>query len=182
VIMQQFPIRRQKRADVFRAKKYLAIECQEIWGGSHFSRTGWSSYIDRAGATPEWIGENFRKSIQSSEYFKTPGVPFPRETIAKVNAECGPLRLAFWGKLAEAFRFKDGRAASAKTAMVFGCWDYELTDQIELRASKGRGGGHSGWLQGEDQGTVFHVSINASNEELGNVIIQALNACKPNYL
>lgn len=180
--MQHFPIRRQKRANIFRAKKYLAIECQEIWGGSHFSRTGWSTYIDRAGATPEWIGENFRKSLQASEYFKTPGVPFPRGTSAKVNAECGPLMLAFWGKLAEEFRFTDWRAARAKTAMVFACWDYELTDQIELRASKGRGGGHSGWLQGEDEGTVFHVSINASNEELGNVIIQALNACKPNYL
>ncbi|MFT8803234.1 MAG: hypothetical protein ABF812_14770 [Gluconobacter cerinus] len=149
-------------------------------GRSHFSRTGWSTYS--AGATPEWIGENFRKSIQSSEYFNTPGVPFPRGTSAKVDAECGPLMLAFWGKIAEAFKFKDWRAARAKTAMVFGCWDYELTDQIELRASKGRGGGHSGWLQGEDEGTVFHVSSNAPNEELGSVIIQALNACKPNYL
>ena len=180
--MQKFPIRRQKYAHIFRAKKYLAIECQEIWGGSHFSRTGWSTYIDHAGATPEWIGENFRKSIQSSEYFTTPGVPFPQGTSAKVNAESGLLMLAFWEKIAEAFRFKDWRAARAKTAMVFASWDYELTDQIELSASKGRGGGHSGWLQGEDQGTVFHVSINASNEELGNVIIQALNACKPSYL
>ncbi|MEJ5143540.1 hypothetical protein [Gluconobacter albidus] len=182
MIIQQFPIRRQKRANCFRAKKYLAIECQEIWGGSHFSRTGWSTYIDRADATPGWIGENFRQSIQSSEYFKTPGVPFPREAIAKVNAECDPLMLAFWGKLAEEFRFADWRATHAKTAMVFASWDYELTDHIELRASKGRGGGHSAWLQGEDDGTVFHVSISASNEELGNVIIQALNACKSSYL
>ncbi|MBS0984550.1 hypothetical protein JK220_15605 [Gluconobacter cerinus] len=180
--MQQFPIRRQKRADILRAKKYLAVECQEVWGGSYFSRTGWSTFIDRNSATPEWIGENFRRSIQSSEYFNTPGVPFPKGTSARVNSECEPLKLDFWGKIAEEFKFKDWRAASAKTAMVFSRWDYELTDQIELRASKGRGGGHSTWLRGEDDGTVFHVSINASNEELGNVIIQALNACKPNYL
>lgn len=75
--MQQFPIRRQKYAHIFRAKKYLALECQEVWDSSYFYRKGW-------------------------------------------------------------------RVARAKTAMVFAVWDYELTDQIELRASKSRGSGHSG--------------------------------------
>lgn len=169
-----------KKASLYRNKKFCAVTCSEIWGGEFFSRTGWSAYTDRKHATPQWIGENFRRSLQTSEDFKEPSPRSP-EIVQKVNFETSQAFLNFWGKVAVDFQIKDWRTAVTKTASVFSCWEYENTDQIELTATRGSGGGHGAWDLDKNDGKVFHVSIHDTDEAIGETILRAFNACRPHY-
>ncbi len=53
-------------AQLIRTRKYVAVISMDNRGGSFFSVTGWSTFIDRKDATPEWIGENLKKALQTS--------------------------------------------------------------------------------------------------------------------
>ncbi|MBR0559993.1 hypothetical protein [Neokomagataea anthophila] len=169
-----------RRAKLYRCKKFYAVTCSETWNGIFFSRTGWSVYTNRKHATPQWIGENFRRSLHTSEDFNQAS-PLSFETVKKVNSETSQANLNFWGKVAVDFQIKDWRTAVTKTACVFSCWDYENTDLIELTASRGGGGGHGAWGLDENAGKVFHVSIHDTDEAIGETILKAFNACRPHY-
>jgi len=105
-------------AHLIRTRKYIAVISMNNRGGSYFSVTGWSTFIDRKEATPELIGENLKKSLQTSRdlFMEWGGLPLPQD---KIDAE------------------------HKKSALVFADWECEQTDQVRLAASKGRGMGHS---------------------------------------
>ncbi|MBS1072947.1 hypothetical protein JK222_14780 [Gluconobacter cerinus] len=171
-------------AQLIRTRKYVAVISMDNRGGSFFSVTGWSTLIDRKEATPEWIGENLKKALQTSRdlFMEWGGLPLPQDKIDAEHKKSGPLFMEFWGRVQETYGFKDWRDARKKSALVFAYWECEQTDQVRLAASKGRGTGHSAWYSNENAGKVFHASINACDQEFGEIAIQALNVCQPNYL
>ncbi|GBR47076.1 hypothetical protein AA106556_1331 [Neokomagataea tanensis NBRC 106556] len=118
--------------------------------------------------------------MHTSEDFKQDSSLSP-EIVHKVNSETGRAFLNFWDKIVVDFQIKDWRTAITKTACVFSCWDYENTDQIELTASRGGGGGHGAWDLDKNDGKVFHVSIHDTDEAIGETILRAFNACRPHY-
>ena len=171
------------RAHLIRTRKYIAVISMDTRGGSFFSTTGWSTFIDHKDANPEWIGENLRKALETSrDYVVEWGeYPLPREKNLRKTKN---LFLSIWifgHVFQEKYGFKDWREAQTKSALVFANWECEQTDQIRFSASRGRGTSHSAWSTNENQGKVFHVLINASDEALGAVALQALDACQPNY-
>ncbi|QEH96802.1 hypothetical protein [Gluconobacter thailandicus] len=171
-------------AHLIRSRKYVAVISMDRRGGSFFSVTGWSTFIDRKEATPEWMGENLKKALQTSrdlsmEWGK---YPLPQDKIDAEHKKSGPLYMEFWGHVQETYGFKDWRDAQTKSALVFAKWKCEQTDQVHLAASKGHGTSHSAWYSNENAGKVFHASINASDQEFGEIGIYALNVCQPNYL
>jgi len=174
---------RKARAHLIRTGKYIAVISMDTRGGSFFSTTGWSTFIDHKDANPEWIGENLRKALETSrDYVVEWGeYPLPREKNLEEDKKSFPIYMDFWTRVQEKYGFKDWREAQTKSALVFANWECEQTDQIRFSASRGRGTSHSAWSTNENQGKVFHVSINASDEELGAVALQALDACQPNY-
>ncbi len=170
-------------ASIVRTKKYMAIICKDRWGSSYFSPAGESSCIDRKETSPVWIGETLKEALFSSQDFfvKLGGYPLPLDKLEAAKIESAACNHAFWCGIAERFRFKDTRAARSKSALVFVSWSSDKTDQVKLLASRGSGTSHSAWYEGENDGKVFHVSINASDEEMGEVAVRALDACRPNY-
>lgn len=171
-------------AHLIRTRKYVAVISMDNRGGSYFSVTGWSAFINREEAIPEWIGANLKKALQTSrDLLMEWGNSSLRAEKSKVEAKkSGPLYMAFWTRVQEKYGFTDWRDAQTKSALVFVCWEPEQTDQVEFAASKGRGTNHSAWYSNENHGKVFHTSFNASNQEFGEVAIRALNVCRPNYL
>lgn len=174
---------RKARAHLIRTRKYIAVISMDTRGGSFFSSSGWTTFINRNDATSEWIGTNLRQSLKTSrDYVVEWGVyPLPQDKIDAEREKSGPRYMTFWNLIKEKYNFRDWRHAQTKSALVFVDWKCEQTDQVCLMASKGFGTGHSAWYEGENQGRVFHVSINASDEELGSIALQALDACQPNY-
>lgn len=171
-------------AHLIRTRKYVAVISMDNRGGSYFSVTGWSTFIDRKDATPDWIGGNLKKALQTSRDLLTEwgNTSLRAERSVVESKKSGPLYMEFWGRVQETYGFKDWRDAQTKSALVFAKWNCEQTDQVRLAASKGRGTGHSAWYSNENAGKVFHASINASDQEFGEIAIQALNVCQPNYL
>ncbi|WP_194300039.1 hypothetical protein [Acetobacter musti] len=112
---------------------------------------------------------------------KLGGYPLPEDQLREAGKESNRKSSAFWSQIAENFGFMDGIVARKKSALVFVNWNSDLTDQVRLAASRGSGTSHSAWYEGENDGKVFHVSINASDEEMGEVAVRALDACRPNY-
>lgn len=169
---------------LIRTRKYVAVISMDNRGGSFFSVTGWSAFIDRNEATPEWIGENLKKALETSRdlFMEWGGYPLPQEKIDAEHKKSAPLYMEFWTRVQERYGFKDWRDAQTKSALVFARWESEQTDQVRFAASKGRGTNHSAWYSNENHGKVFHTSFNASNQEFGDVAIRALNVCRPNYL
>jgi len=171
-------------ANLIRTRKYVAVISMDNRGGSFFSVTGWSTFTDRKDATPEWIGENLRKALETSRdlFMEWGKYPLPQDKIDAEKKKSGPLYMEFWGQVREKYGFKDWRDAQTKSALVFVNWECEQTDQVRFAASKGRGASHSAWYSNENEGKVFHASITASNWEFGEVAVQALDVCRPNYL
>ncbi|GBQ96272.1 hypothetical protein ACFFGF_06650 [Asaia lannensis] len=171
-----------RRAQLIRTKKYVAVICMERWGGSHFSRSGWSTFIPRKQATTEWIGENLKKALYSSEDFGAHlPRPLPDEPFNSMKPESGARSHEFWLRIQQEFGFKDILTAKSKSALIFVDWPEDKDDEVEMLSSRGSGAHHSAWGTNEDFGKVFHASINLSDLEFGEVAVQALDRCKPNY-
>lgn len=132
---------RQARAHLIRTRKYVAVISMDKRGGSFFSVTGWSTFIDRKDATPQWIGENLKKALQTSRdlFMEWGGLPLPQDKIDAEHKKSGPLFMEFWGRVQHKYGFKDWRDARKKSALVFADWECEQTDQVRLAASKGEG-------------------------------------------
>lgn len=107
--------------------------------------------------------------------------PIPTEMFENARCDSATAERNFWFGVRDAYGFKDHFEALSKSALVFASWKCDETDQICLKATRGRGAGHSAWYKGENHGKVFDVSINATDEELGAAALQALDACQPNY-
>lgn len=172
-----------KYAHLIRTQKYFAVISMDNRGGSFFSVTGWSTFIDRKNITPLWIGENLKKALQTSRdlFMEWGEYPLPQDKIDAEGKKSGPLYMEFWNCIQEKYGFKDWREAQKKSALVFAEWKCEQTNLVHLAASKGRGTSHSAWYSNENYGKVFYASIDASNQEFGEVALQALDACQPNY-
>ncbi|WP_122049203.1 hypothetical protein [Asaia bogorensis] len=171
-----------RRVQVIRTRKYVAVICMERWGGGHFSRSGWSIFIPRKQVTTEWIGANLKKALYSSEDFGAHlPTPIPSELSRPAKDESNQKSYEFWLRIQEEFGFKDILTAMSKSAMVFVRWPEDKEDQVEMVASRGSGAHHSAWGTNENFGKVFHASINLSDLEFGEVAVQALDRCQPNY-
>ncbi|MCP1197497.1 hypothetical protein NKW84_16820 [Acetobacter senegalensis] len=172
-----------KRANILRTRKYIAIICNDRWGGIHFSPKEASVFIERKDATSIWIGNNLKTALRSSRdlSYKFGKDTLPQDMSEEIIGLSRSAERTFWFRIRDVFGFKDHITAMSKSALVFASWQCDDTDLVCLKASRGRGAGHSAWYEGENQGRVFHVSINASDEELGSIALQALDACQPNY-
>ncbi|WP_438381653.1 hypothetical protein ABHV46_11950 [Asaia sp. BMEF1] len=171
-----------RRAQVIRTRKYVAVICEERWGGSHFSRSGWSTFIPRKEATTEWIGANLKKALYSSEDFGAYlPTPIPDEPFDTMELESNAKSREFWLRIQQEFGFKDFLTTLSKSAAIYINWPEDRGDQVEMLSTRGRGGGFSAWGTNENFGKVFHASINLSDLEFGEVAVQALDRCQPNY-
>lgn len=170
-------MQKHKSVEIYKSAKYIAIVSEEIWGGKYFSREGWCvSAPHDSGAV--WLGQNFRKALETSQYFNRPG-PLSWDDILPMKEASNRRRLAFWSDIARQFKYKDGMAALKQNALVFSEWMYEASDQISLYASKRRhGGGHSAWPLNKNHGKVLTVSIDSTDEALGLAIIDAFSRCE----
>ncbi|BAT19100.1 hypothetical protein [Asaia bogorensis] len=171
-----------RRARLIRTRKYVAVICMERWGGSYFSRSGWSTFIPRKQVTTEWIGANLKKALYSSEDFgaRLPR-PIPDESFDSMEPESGAQFNEFWLRIQQEFGFKDLLSAMSKSAMVFVDWPEDKDDEVEMLSSRGSGAHHSAWGTNENFGKVFHASINLNDLEFGEVAVQALDRCQPNH-
>ncbi|WP_025841686.1 hypothetical protein [Asaia platycodi] len=171
-----------RRAEVIRTRKYVAVICLETWGGMHFSRSGWSTFIPRKQATTEWIGANLKRALYSSEDFGAHlPTPIPSEVSRPAKDESNQKSREFWLRIQQEFGFKDNLTTMSKSAGIYINWPEDQGDQVEMLSTRGRGGGFSAWGTNENFGKVFHASINLSDLEFGEVAVKALDRCKPNY-
>ncbi|MBR0558885.1 hypothetical protein [Neokomagataea anthophila] len=171
---------KRKSSFIYRSKKFYAIISSEIRGGNNFSSNGWAIYTDRKYATPQWIGENFRRALHTSDDMNE-HLQYHPEDRESITEKSNQAFYDFWEKIVEDFQIKDWRTAVIRTARVFSSWDYENTDQIELTATRGSGGGHGAWDLDKNDGKIFHASIHDTDEVIGEVVLKAFGACKPNY-
>jgi len=77
-------------------------------GGNYFFVTGWSTFIDRKDAAPEWIGGNLRKSLQTSrDLLREWGDSSLRaEKSVAESKKSGSICMEFWGRAQETYGFK----------------------------------------------------------------------------
>ncbi|GBQ57980.1 contact-dependent growth inhibition system immunity protein [Acidomonas methanolica] len=169
----------RKSAGLCLSPKYISIQSREIWGGEHFSRTGWCAHAPWD-ASPQWIGENFRKAITTSEYFNKPGVPsLDREAFAAMEVASRIRRLAFYGEIAATYGYKTIDDIGRRCDVVFTEWHYLVDDIVILRASKRVSGGHSAWPESRKyQDKLIHVPLSSTDEELGLAIREAFSRCE----
>ncbi|GBQ87394.1 hypothetical protein AA23498_0125 [Acetobacter nitrogenifigens DSM 23921 = NBRC 105050] len=169
----------RKNADVVLSPKYISIKSLETWGGQHFSRTGWCAHASWEEATPQWIGENFRKAIETSEYFGNPTGPIDSDGLDAMKPVSEARRRAFEADIATTYGYKEVVDIGKRCDLVFGTWHYRVDDIIILTASKRRAGGHSAWPDNaKHQDKRIHISLSASDEELGLAVREALSRCE----
>ena len=168
-----------KSANVTLSPKYISIESKEVWGGNYFSRTGWCAHAP-GNATDEWIGENFRKALLSSEYFNKPGQPsVNREGRIATQEASNRRRLTFWDDIARSYGYKDIDQAGRRCDLVFSSWHYLVDDFVILRASKRLTGTHRAWPEDRKYADKhMHVPLSAPDEELGYAVRVALSRCE----
>ena len=154
--------------------KYISIESQEIWGGQHFSRTGWCAHAPK-GASLQWIGENFRKAITTSEYFKKFEVSrLDRDEVAAMEAESKTRRLAFEADIVATYGYKKNEDIGLRCDLVFSEWHYLIDDVVILDATKRMPGGHRAWPEDKKyQDKRVYVPLSVTDEELGLAIRDA---------
>ncbi|GBR28919.1 contact-dependent growth inhibition system immunity protein [Gluconobacter japonicus] len=169
-----------KRVGIVMSPKFLVIECKEIWGGSYFSRTGWSTHAPKD-APPLWIGKNFRKALLSSEYFNKPGEPsLDRKEVDAMSKASNAHRLAFWEEVASTYGYKKREQAGSCCDAVSAEWHYLMDDFVILTPTKRTTGGHFAWPSNTKQHKekVMHVPRSVSDEDLGLAVQQALSRCE----
>ncbi|MBS1064176.1 CdiI family contact-dependent growth inhibition immunity protein [Gluconobacter wancherniae] len=170
-----------KSAEIVLSPKYISITSDEIWGGVYFSRTGWCAHAP-GDASPQWIGENFRKALQTSEYFNKPEVPFlDREEIQLMKEASNRRRIAFLDEIVQTYGYKNRDEVVRRCDMVFTSWHYLIEDFVTLIASKRVPGGHSAWGPMDKKKyaeTNLIVPLSVSDEELGLAIRDALSRCE----
>jgi len=171
-----------RHSQVIRTRKYVAVICMERWGESHFSRSGWPTFIPLKQVTTEWIGANLKKALYSSEDFGAHlPRPLPDEPFDSMKPESGARSHEFWLRIQKEFNFNDILTAMSKSALVFVGWPEDQGDQVEMLSARGSGAHHSAWGTNKNFGKVFHASITLSDLEFGEVAVQALDRCQPNY-
>ncbi|QDH26087.1 DUF1436 family protein (plasmid) [Neokomagataea tanensis] len=160
--------------------KYISLESQEIWKGVYFSRTGWCVHASKD-ATAQWIGENFRKALLSSEYFNTPGRPLDKEDRIKMEEVSDKRRLDFCDEIMRTYGYKKREKIGDRCDVVYASWHDLVDDFVTLSASKRQPGGHSAWGPMDKKkyaSTRVTVPLSASDEELGLAIRDALSRCE----
>ena len=171
----------RKSAKIILSPKYIAIASDEIWGGIYFSRTGWCAHAP-CDASAQWIGENFRKALESSEYFNKPGVPsLGRDEINAMKEVSNTRRLAFWGEIAQTYGYKDIDQAGRRCDLVFTSWHDLIEDFVTLMATLRLPGGHRAWGPMEKKKYTekrIAVPLSVSDEALGLAIRDALSRCE----
>ncbi|WP_081827887.1 contact-dependent growth inhibition system immunity protein [Kozakia baliensis] len=168
-----------KRATLHLSSNYISIKSMEIWGGQYFSRTGWCVHAPRD-ASPQWIGENFRKAITTSEYFKKfDGPSLDRGNLATMKAESNVRRLTFNTEIAATYGYKTLDEIGLRCDLVFGEWHYLIDDVVILDATKRMPGGHRAWpLDKKYDNKRVHVPLSVTDEELGLAIRDAFSRCE----
>lgn len=94
---------------------------------------------------PEWIGQNVRLALQTSESF-TPidGGSVDGDALIAMKAASNERRLAFWDDITASYGYKSRDVAWKKFDLVAAAWRFELTKDIELLSTKSsRSGAHS---------------------------------------
>ncbi|GBR51879.1 hypothetical protein AA106555_0718 [Neokomagataea thailandica NBRC 106555] len=161
--------------------KYIALVSQEIWGGMYFSRTGWCVHAP-GDTSVQWIGENFRKALLSSEYFDKPELPSLKgEEHDRMQEASNQRRLAFNDEIMRTYGYKIYKQIGDRCDVVFASWHDLVDDFVTLAASKRRAGGHSAWGPMDKKkyaSTRVTVPLSASDEELGLAIRDALSRCE----
>lgn len=171
----------RKSAKIILSPKYIAIASDEIWRGTYFSRTGWCAHAP-CDASAQWIGENFRKALESSEYFNKPGVPsLGRDEINAMKEVSNTRRLAFWGEIAQTYGYKDSDQAGRRCDLVFTSWHDLIEDFVTLMATLRLPGSHRAWGPMEKKKYAekrIAVPLSVSDEALGLAIRDALSRCE----
>ncbi|MGX7347351.1 contact-dependent growth inhibition system immunity protein [Acetobacter pasteurianus] len=170
---------RRKTCSIIRTDKWISIESEEVWYGIYFSRKGHVIHAPR-NVTPEWIGQNVRLALQTSESF-TPvdGGSVDEDALIAMKAASNERRLAFWDDITASYGYKSRDVAWKKFDLVAALWRFDLTNDIELLSTKSsRGGGHSAWPKNRDEGRVFSVSIDASDRDIGETVLKAIAKCE----
>lgn len=129
---------------------------------------------------PEWIGQNVRLALQTSESF-TPidGGSVNGDALIAMKAASNERRLAFWDEITASYGYKSRDVAWKKFDLVFGSWRFELTKDIELLSTKSsRGGAHSAWPTNRNEGRVFSVLIDAPDKDIGETVLKAFAKCE----
>nr|WP_298797229.1 hypothetical protein [uncultured Acetobacter sp.] len=177
---EQIKARYYKSAQFYRTPKFVAIVSMEIWRGEYFSRTGWCAHTPVEDATPLWLGENFRKALLSSDYFNKPEAEsLDGEELRAMKAASNIRRLAFDEELRQAYGFKTIEATWKKDDVVSSIWQYRVHDFVTLEASRrSHGGGHSGWPQFKFPEKYRDVPLSASDEELGQALLETWAKCE----
>lgn len=173
------PGTKRKSCSVNRTDRYITIISEEIWGGMYFSRRGLAIHATRD-VTSEWIGANVRQALETSEYYcPPPGVPIDREQRIAMEAASSERRLAFWNEVASTYGYKSRELAWKKKDHVFITWWYEIETDIIIKASKSSiTGNHSAWPLDKNEGRVFRVPFTASDEDIGNTVLNAFAKCE----
>ncbi|AOX17504.1 contact-dependent growth inhibition system immunity protein [Kozakia baliensis] len=159
--------------------KYISIQSQEIWRGQYFSRTGWSAHAPW-GASLQWIGENFRKAITTSEYFNDPTAPTVDVTAFRaMEPESKTRRLAFEADIVATYGYKKNEDIGLRCDLLFSEWHYLIDDVVILDATKRMPGGHRAWPEDKKyQDKRVHVPLSVTDEELGLAIRDAFSRCE----
>ncbi|MGX7347158.1 contact-dependent growth inhibition system immunity protein [Acetobacter pasteurianus] len=170
---------RDKSCSIMRTDKWISIESEEVWYGIYFSRKGHVIHAPRD-VTLEWIGQNVRLALQTSESF-TPidGGSVDGDALIAMKAASNERRLAFWDDITASYGYKSRDVAWKKFDLVFGSWCFDLTNDITLKSSKSsRGGGHSAWPTNRNEGRVFSVPIDAPDKDIGEAVLKAFAKCE----
>ena len=168
-----------KSCAVSRSGQWIAIVSEEIWAGLFFSRTGLAIHASRD-VTPEWIGSQVRRALETSEYcVPEDAPPFDVQELVAMKQASSVRRVAFWDEVAATYDYKNREAARKKYDRLFISWFYETEPDIIIHASKSSAGGrHPAWPRAMNEGRVFHVPVAASDEAIGNTVLQALAKCE----
>ena len=129
---------------------------------------------------PEWIGQNVRLALQTSESF-TPidGGSVDGDALIAMKAASNERRLAFWDDITASYGYKSRDVAWKKFDLVAASWSFDLTKDIRLLSTKSsRGGAHSAWPTNRNEGRVFSVPIDAPDKDIGEAVLKAFAKCE----
>lgn len=168
-----------KMAALYLSPKYISVESIEVWRGQYFSRTGWCAHAPW-NASAQWLGENFRKAITTSEYFNDPTAPsVDVEARKAMQPASNARRLAFFAEIVEVYGYKKIEDIGSRCDYVYATWHYLVDDIIILTATKRLPGGHRGWPDDKKHADKrVHISLSATDEELGLAIREAFSRCE----
>jgi len=158
---------------VFVSEKFFSVFSQVACGWRFTSPRGWCAYTDFP-ASIEWIGENVRKALDTSENLNDFSADI--EFFEKLKKEGLARNDQIWAEIRKAYGYRNATNARSSTWMVSVNVKKNRDGSSHLRVNMVRRRRNGSWVGAELNEAGMHVllPLDASPEDLAHAVLAML--------